>query len=72
MAFLMLRGNRIRTYHWVGIVEFVIMALWVPPIYVVSKVSRELIGRVSVYKFDCGVGFLRSEHVSAQRASLVL
>lgn len=37
MTFLMLRGNRIRTYHWVGVVEFVIMALWIPPIYVVSR-----------------------------------
>lgn len=40
MAFLMLRGNRIRTYHWVGIVEMVIMALWIPPIYAVSRDMR--------------------------------
>lgn len=37
MAFLMLRGNRIRTYHWVGIVELVIMALWIPPVYAVAR-----------------------------------
>jgi hypothetical protein len=41
MAFLMLRGNRVRTYHWVGIVELVILGLWIPPIY---AVSRDLVG----------------------------
>lgn len=37
MAFLMLRGNRVRTYHWVGLVELVIMGLWIPPMYAVSR-----------------------------------
>ncbi|KAI0155672.1 hypothetical protein BJ166DRAFT_339226 [Pestalotiopsis sp. NC0098] len=47
MAFLMLRGNRIRTYHWVGIVEMVIMALWIPPIYAVSRdMRRSASGRI--------------------------
>ncbi|KAI1389159.1 uncharacterized protein F4822DRAFT_271140 [Hypoxylon trugodes] len=37
MAFLAFRGNRVRTYHWVGILELVIVGLWVPPIYAVVK-----------------------------------
>ncbi|KAI1506667.1 hypothetical protein F5X99DRAFT_423287 [Biscogniauxia marginata] len=37
MAFLVFRGNRVRTYHWVGAVELAILALWIPPIYAVSR-----------------------------------
>ncbi|KAH9885905.1 hypothetical protein F4778DRAFT_489961 [Xylariomycetidae sp. FL2044] len=38
MGFLMFRGNRIRTYHWVGMVELVILGLWIPPIYSLSTI----------------------------------
>ncbi|ETS85662.1 hypothetical protein PFICI_03687 [Pestalotiopsis fici W106-1] len=37
LTFLVFRGNRIRTYHWVGILELIIMSLWIPPIYTVSQ-----------------------------------
>ncbi|ORY59968.1 uncharacterized protein BCR38DRAFT_350055 [Pseudomassariella vexata] len=45
MTFLVLRGNRVRTYHWVGLLELAIVGLWIPPIYAVSKaVQREILG----------------------------
>ncbi|OTA96303.1 hypothetical protein M434DRAFT_375123 [Hypoxylon sp. CO27-5] len=37
MAFLVFRGNRVRTYHWVGALELVILGLWIPPIYAVAR-----------------------------------
>ncbi|KAI1337377.1 hypothetical protein F5Y15DRAFT_160240 [Xylariaceae sp. FL0016] len=37
MLFLILRGNYVRTYHWVFFVELVILGLWIPPIYSASK-----------------------------------
>ncbi|KAI1214320.1 uncharacterized protein F4807DRAFT_455961 [Annulohypoxylon truncatum] len=36
MAFLAFRGNRVRTYHWVGVLELVILGLWIPPVYAVA------------------------------------
>ncbi|KAI5928228.1 hypothetical protein F4810DRAFT_719887 [Camillea tinctor] len=46
MAFLMLRGNRVRTYHWVGAVELVILGLWIPPMYAVARMVAVEDGRV--------------------------
>ncbi|KAK6845747.1 hypothetical protein PG990_004098 [Apiospora arundinis] len=37
MAFLVLRGNYVRTYHWVALVELIILGLWIPPLYMVAK-----------------------------------
>lgn len=37
MAFLILRGNYVRTYHWVALVELTILGLWIPPLYMVAK-----------------------------------
>lgn len=37
MGFLMLRGNRIRTYHWVALVELTILGLWIAPLVTVSR-----------------------------------
>ncbi|KAI1084519.1 hypothetical protein F5B20DRAFT_591479 [Whalleya microplaca] len=37
MAGLAFRGNRVRTYHWVGAVELVILGLWIPPVYQAVK-----------------------------------
>ncbi|KAK8038516.1 hypothetical protein PG993_006927 [Apiospora rasikravindrae] len=37
MAFLVLRGNYVRTYHWVALVELTILGLWIPPLYMVAK-----------------------------------
>ncbi|KAK8133376.1 hypothetical protein PG984_005388 [Apiospora sp. TS-2023a] len=37
MAFLVLRGNYVRTYHWVALVELIILGLWIPPLYMVGK-----------------------------------
>lgn len=37
MAFLAFRGNRVRTYGWVGCLELVILGLWIPPIYAVAE-----------------------------------
>ncbi|KAH9989592.1 hypothetical protein F4779DRAFT_637994 [Xylariaceae sp. FL0662B] len=39
VAGLAFRGNRVRTYHWVGLVELAILGLWIPPVY---KVVRDL------------------------------
>ncbi|KAI1442428.1 hypothetical protein F5Y02DRAFT_410125 [Annulohypoxylon stygium] len=40
MAFLAFRGNRVRTYRWVGVLELVILGLWVPPIVAVAQGVR--------------------------------
>ncbi|KAI2465607.1 hypothetical protein F4781DRAFT_18620 [Annulohypoxylon bovei var. microspora] len=37
MAFLVFRGNRVRTYHWVGALELVILGLWIPPMCAVAR-----------------------------------
>ncbi|KAI1843228.1 hypothetical protein JX265_012198 [Neoarthrinium moseri] len=56
MAFLMFRGNRIRTYHWVGMVELVIMGLWIPPIYAVARDLQD--GGVGSRPFESSVAAL--------------
>lgn len=49
MAFLVFRGNRVRTYHWVGALELLILALWVPPMYAVGRgVAEAGAGRSAV------------------------
>lgn len=37
MLFLMLRGNRVRTYIWTALVELTILGLWVVPLVYVSR-----------------------------------
>lgn len=37
MLFLMLRGNYVRTYHWVALVELTILGLWIAPLVTVSR-----------------------------------
>lgn len=33
----MLRGNYVRTYHWVALVELTILGLWIAPLVTVSR-----------------------------------
>lgn len=40
VIFLMFRGNRRRTYSGVLIIEFIIMLLWIFPIFIVSDYLR--------------------------------
>lgn len=40
----LLRGSRMRTYHWSLLVEFIILTLWIPPLYAIideAVVKRE-------------------------------
>ncbi|KAJ4288801.1 hypothetical protein N0V88_007128 [Collariella sp. IMI 366227] len=40
LGFLILRGNRFRTYHWTLSLELVILGLWVAPVY---HIAREIV-----------------------------
>lgn len=41
----MLRGPKMRTYHWSLLVEFLILNVWIPPIYAI--VDKAIVKRES-------------------------
>ncbi|KAI6084269.1 hypothetical protein F4821DRAFT_175851 [Hypoxylon rubiginosum] len=54
MVFLAFRGNRVRTYHWVGLFELVILGLWAPPIYAVAEnMAARSVERRAALVFYC-------------------